>query len=440
MSSGKAGGRAGSDDRSSILADPARLELLDLPLLEKLVTTPLISGGTRALHLLEQALMLREIARRNGRRPRLLQAGALAERAAQAARDNPQVFAAARLQQAHCALERGRLFADEDGPPAAHAHLKEVERTLVNMVGRFNGPNLLRARLVATQSLALDDRTGMCDALSLFETAITAAEARFKATGAHGHDLALAKSERAELLITMGQRFKDATLLQRAARDLAALCDQLEPNYLPLSLCRAETLRGAALRALGDCTGEARLMKEAAGAYRAALDAVPIGHSPLDRARAAHGLGLALQGMAEIAGDPRLYPSAIHALDRALADLPTEGLPLRAVVVHHRAALSARQAERNGDIPALAEAEATFKAELSQRSAQNDPVAWAVTQVALARIYEVRADLTGRSQERLKAGFALTEALDVFAERGLKSLSDVAQAALDRLKGARSAS
>ncbi len=181
-------------------------------------------------------------------------------------------------------------------------------------------------------------------------------------------------------------------------------------------------------------------MKEAAGAYRAALDAVPIGHSPLDRARAAHGLGLALQGMAEIAGDPRLYPSAIHALDRALADLPTEGLPLRAVVAHHRAALSARQAERNGDIPALAEAEATFKAELSQRSAQNDPVAWAVTQVALARIYEVRADLTGRSQERLKAGFALTEALDVFAERGLKSLSDVAQAALDRLKGARSAS
>jgi len=104
------------------------------------------------------------------------------------------------------------------------------------------------------------------------------------------------------------------------------------------------------------------------------------------------------------------------------------------VVAHDRAACLARRAERSGDLGALAEAESAFKAELIEGGSGGDPVAWAVTQVALARIYEVRADLSDASGDRSKAAYALTEALDVFAERGLKSLSDVAQSALDRVR------
>jgi hypothetical protein len=181
-------------------------------------------------------------------------------------------------------------------------------------------------------------------------------------------------------------------------------------------------------------------MKAAAGAFRAALDALPVGHNPLDRARAAHGLGLAFQGLAELASDARLYRPALFAMDRALIELPRHGLPLRAAVAHDRAACLARRAERSGDLGALAEAEAAFKAELVEAGGSGDPVAWAVTQVALARIYEVRADLSDAHGERAKAAYALTEALDVFADRGLKSLSDVAQTALERVRVRRIAS
>jgi len=245
------------------------------------------------------------------------------------------------------------------------------------------------------------------------------------------------RCERAELIIGMGQRLKDAGLLQDVAKTLETLCAGLDPDYLPQSLARGQILRGTALRALGECTGEAQLMKAAAAAFRAALDAIPVGHNPLDRARAAHGLGLAFQGLAELASDVRLYRPALFAMDRALLELPRHGLPLRAAVAHDRAACLARRAERNGDLGALAEAEGAFKAELVEAGGGGDPVAWAVTQVALARIYEVRAELSDAPGERAKAAYALTEALDVFADRGLKSLSDVAQTALERVRSRR---
>jgi tetratricopeptide (TPR) repeat protein len=180
-------------------------------------------------------------------------------------------------------------------------------------------------------------------------------------------------------------------------------------------------------------------MKEAAEAFQAAIDAVPTGHSPLDRARAAHGLGLTLQAAAELAGETSFYASALKAFDRALDELNIAGLPYRAVVAHDRAACLARQAERSGDLVALERAETAFKAQLVAHAASADPVAWAVVQISLARIYESRADLLGETGgkdkgDRANAAFALTEALEVFSERGLKSLSDIASAALNRLK------
>jgi len=402
--------------------------------------------------------MLREIARRNGLRPRLIQAAAAAERAAQAvqrdtSRDAVRIFAAARLQQALCALERSRLFAEDDGLDHARAHLSAAERALGESCGatggatgratggvtggQFSGPNLMHARLLAATALVTGDQAAIATTVELFDRAIFAMESRVRASGVGQHDLALARCERAELLIGMGQRLKDSGHLEHAAKAMATLCSELDPDYLPQSFARAQILRGAALRALGECTGEAHLMKAAASAFRAALDAIPVRHNPLDRARAAHGLGLAFQGLAEAASDVRLYRPALFAMDRALIELPRHGLPLRAVVAHDRAACLARRAERSGDLGALAEAEGAFKAELIEGRSGGDPVAWAVTQVALARIYEVRADLSNAPGERSKAAYALTEALDVFADRGLKSLSDVAQAALERVRSRR---
>jgi tetratricopeptide (TPR) repeat protein len=446
MASGKLGGGHGEQDRRvSVLAEPARLELIDLPLLETLVSDLSTPGAQRAPRLLEQCVMLRDIARRNGQRPRLIQAAAAAERAARSVQtrkdhDAIRIFAAARLQQALCALERLRLFAEEDGLDDARVHLSAAERALEDSPrasgGSFSGPNLMRARLMAATALAKGDCAAMAATVKVFDAAISALESRLRTSGAGQHDLALARCEQAELVIGMGQRLKDAGHLQDAAKTMEALCARLDPDYLPQSLARAQILRGTALRALGECTGEGHLIRAAAGAFRAALDAIPAGHNPLDRARAAHGLGLALQGLAELAGDVRLYRPALFAMDRALVELPRHGLPMRAMVAHDRAACLARRAERDGDLGALAEAEGAFKAELIEGRG-GDPVAWAVTQVALARIYEVRADLSDAPGERLKAAYALTEALEVFGDRGLKSLSDVAQSALERVRGRR---
>jgi tetratricopeptide (TPR) repeat protein len=440
------GGHGEQDRRVSVLAEPARLELIDLSLLESLVGDIAPPGAQRPPRLLEQCVMLREIARRNGQRPRLIQAAAAAERAARAVhgRTDPdaiRIFAAARLQQALCGLERSRLFAEEEGLSDARVHLSTAERALEDFPrasgGPYSGPSLMRARLMAATALAGSDSAAMAATLKVFDAAIIALDGRFRSSGAGLHELALTRCERAELVISMGQRLKEASLLQDAARSMEALCESLDPDYLPQSLARAQILRGTALRALGECTGEGHVMKAAAAAFRAALDAVPVGHNPLDRARAAHGLGLALQGLAEVAGDVRLYRPALFAMDRALIELPQHGLPLRAAVAHDRAACLARRAERSGDLGALAEAEGAFKAELIEGRGAGDPVAWAVTQVALARIYEVRADLSEAPGEPAKAAYALTEALEVFAERGLKSLSDVAQSALERVRGRR---
>jgi hypothetical protein len=52
----------------------------------------------------------------------------------------------------------------------------------------------------------------------------------------------------------------------------------------------------------------------------------------------------------------------------------------------------------------------------------------------LARIYEARDEIRGTAEGRGPAVLALSEAMEVFTDRGLKSLAETARASLDRLK------
>ena len=168
----------------------------------------------------------------------------------------------------------------------------------------------------------------------------------------------------------------------------------------------------------------------------AAAEQADFDYSPLDRARISHTLAMALTALAEAVDDDNLYDHALAAFDQALAVLePVRALALRAVTAHDRAACVARRAERRGDARALAQAELSFRAELAVRDAGADPVAWAVTQLALTRIYIAQAELLGGTPPPPEAAMALTEALEVFTERGLKTLAGTAQDQLTRLKG-----
>jgi tetratricopeptide (TPR) repeat protein len=181
--------------------------------------------------------------------------------------------------------------------------------------------------------------------------------------------------------------------------------------------------------------GDAAALAEAVSLLRTVAEDLPADHSPLDSARIDHTLGLALQALGEACEEEALFDRAIEAFAPALDALDAQPmLPFRSVVAHDAAACVARRAERRGDLPALERAEAAFRDALKSHSAEKDPLSWAVTQVALARIYEAEADLRGDTGERADAAFALASALEVFSERGLRSLSESTLTALERVR------
>ena len=436
-----ADGLRGERRRGALLADPGRLELLDVATLANLAKGGVLAaepaGLARAVADLDHATLLRELARRTGDPNAMEAAIAAAERAARTAGPERRLFAAARLQAALNALTAADVFGGGDAADTAEAALADAETALECQPGRLNGPHLVRARLASRRALAALDRNAVLDAVARFDEAASTLEARTRATGAGEPEWAAALCEKAELVLGFASARKEMGLLDRTVAELSALSSRLNPALLPISWMRAQTLHGCTLRALGEITGEARLLKEAAKALGAAYDAVPAGHSPLDRARAAQGLGLALAGLAEASGEKLVYSSAQAAFDRALVEMGQAHTPLRSTIAYDRASSLARRAERTGDARALAEAERAFREDLTHRSAAADPVGWAVIQVALARLYLARADVLGDKGERADAAFALTEALEVFTEHGQATLADIALAALDRIKGRR---
>ena len=138
-----------------------------------------------------------------------------------------------------------------------------------------------------------------------------------------------------------------------------------------------------------------------------ALEGIGRDHSPLDWARAQAMLGTGLQIMGEASTSERAYEKAVSCFDRAGLVLQKQpALSLNAHIAGARAVCLARCAELTGDLAVLDAAEAAFRAELTNRSASADPVAWAICQTNLARLYEARADLTGKDNgQRAAAAF-----------------------------------
>jgi hypothetical protein len=424
-------------------ADPATLELLPLIALKRQAAAAGLavhqaSKRERSPRLITYAWMLREIARRTGEPDTLAKAASAAARAVREITDDAEVLAAARLEQAAAAKLGADLFADPSALDAADDFLKASEA--VANVGRgLAGRRLaLRAALDAGAALAAADLDQAVQAAAALDAAVDRLDAELHETGRGKVEAASLRCDRADFLIGFGGRLKDKNLLVQAEADLAQLTARLDPDYLPLSWARSEGLRGAALAAMGDLAGDPKSLTESVRVLAAAAEQIDADHSPLDRARISHGLALSLIALAEAIDDEDLSNHALAAFDQALAVLGSgRDLTLRAVTAHDRAACVARRAERRGDAAALDQAESAFRAELAVRNAAIDPVAWAVTQLALNRIYVARAELPGGTSPPDGAAVALTEALDVLTERGLKTLAEAAQDGLDRLKSLR---
>lgn len=421
----------------ALWADAAALELMPLSMLRREAAAAGLAAHQadkrdRSSKLLGYAVMLREIARRTGEPETLAKASAAAEWAGREAEGATLV--AARLEQAADARLNAELFADATGVEAAETWLTAADQ--VKPTPEISMRRLARrAAFDAARALAARDLDEAVQAAGRLDEAVDRLDAFVRDTNTAKAESAALRCERADFLIGFGARLKDKALLMQAETDLAQLSRRLDPAYLPLSWARSEGLRGEALAGLGDLTGDANCLAESVRVLAAAAEHVDFDHSPLDRARLSHALALALEALSEACGDDGLLDHALSAFDQAMVVLePSQARGLRAMAAYNRAACVARRAEKEGDPQALARAESAFRAELT-RSGPIDPVAWAVAQLGLARVYDARAALEGEASRPRDAAVALTEALDVFTEQGLKTLAEAAQAALERSRG-----
>ena len=427
--------RGGVFKGAPVTADRSLYELLDLSLLtaEAQSAEAVAARGVAepAIAALRAASLWREVARRAGDAVALRKAAAHAETAAAGA--SGAALTRARCEQAQCALLGAELFGDE-GLTAAAGHTLTL--TAASPMARA-----LAAGLAGRAALAKNDFDEVLASAQALEAPLRVLKAEVRGR----HDLRLAQAEqvavRADLLIACGARLKDRALIDLALRELGDLRRTLDPAYEPLAAARVDALRGGGLVLAGETSGDVSLILDGVELLTGAVDLVPPDHSPLDWARLQAALGLGLQSLGEATTDERSFEQAVTALDRArgvLADHPA--LQLTAIVANNRALCLARCAELTGDLAVLDAAEAALKTELVSGQPRRHPVAWALTQVNLARLYEARVEITGRDRgQRAAAAIALTAAFDVFVEEGLRSLASMASDSLERLRAGISA-
>ncbi len=422
--------------------DGALLELLDLGLLQAEAKAADIAAGRISAKdvpaaRLSAAVVWRELARRSGDAVALRKAAAHAQAALDGFESDGRtaLAARARCEQAAAAMLGAELFGDDGLNAAAAMTLKAA--SVQTGVGAALAQAML-AGLDGRRVLADGDAAAALVASAAFEAPLAALEA----AGRRAAQARLAAAEqrivRADILIGCAGRLKDRALAVEAVAELKIALQRLDSSYEPLLWARAQALRGSALTLLGELEADMGLIADGVDALADAIESVGRDHSPLDWARAQAMLGLALSMMGEAAANGRAFDQAVSCYDRADGVLKSQpALALRAAVSSQRAAALARCAELTGDIAVLDAAEAAYRGELSSKSATQDPVAWAVCQTNLARLYETRAEITGRDNgQRAAAAVALSAAFDVFAEQGLRSLSDMALTALERVRNA----
>jgi tetratricopeptide (TPR) repeat protein len=419
--------------------DASLLEVLGLDLLRSEARAADIAAGRisakdPAHRRLEAARVWRELARRTGDPTALRNAALGAERAVQGfkATQRPKLWAAARCEQALSAMLGAELYGDDGLNAAAEIALKDAVAAAPGSPAAAQACGQL-VRLAGRDALARGDYAAAKRAAAAFDEPIAAMTALLR-KGVSKSLLADLRCDRAELLLGCAGRLKDARLHEQAIAELDTLCEQLDLAYEPLAWSRAQTLRADARVGFGETTGRIEEIAEGVEMLVTALDALTPDHSPLDWARVQQALAQALRALGEGSETDRAFQHALSCYGRALwATRRQPALMLRASLAQGRANCLARRAEMAADPGMLDEAIEDLRADLTRLSPTRDPVGWAIAQVDLAQLYAARLELCGGDDDRAAAGLALSMAVDVFGEHGLRSLTDQACATLERL-------
>jgi hypothetical protein len=420
--------------------DAALLELLDLKLLQAEARSTDIAAGRvgaadPAQLQLTSATIWREVARRSGDAVALRKAAAGAQAAAARFETDRRDDGAARakVEQAFCALLGADLYGDE----GLEAAVSETLKGVADHAGHAGALALAGlAGLAGRQALASGTVEDALAAAANFEVPLR----RLSAAGKVNAGLRLAAAEQravlADILAGCGARLKDQSLLECAHREATAALKTLDATFEPLITARITAQAGSIQALLGELTADGCRVADGVQLLTDALEAVPRDHSPMDWVRIQAMLGQALQTLGEATDTPRAFDQALRCYDRAVIGLRDQpALALRASVANSRAACLGQLAEVTGDVAVLDAAEAALRTELMQMNSTRDPVAWAMAQLSLGRLYELRVEITGRGDARLpSAAMAYDAALEVFGEHGLRSLADLASRGLERLR------
>jgi tetratricopeptide (TPR) repeat protein len=413
--------------------DPALLELLDLNLLRREAGEADVAAGRvgakdRPQRLLESAVVWREVARRTADAAALRKSASAAELAWSGFERDGRTDCArrARRNQAYAAMLGAELFG-EDGLNAAAEFVLSQAQDSAQGSAKTRGA---LARLSARKVLASGGVSEALSASARFDGPLQVLEARDKPAAAR------LRCERAELMAGCGARLHDPLLFDMALKDTDVALRGLDPAFRPLTWLHVQEVRGFALIGLGETHADVGPVVDAVSILTAAADHLTPDHSPLDWARIHNVLGQGLAALGEAEACEGAFERALeqyaHAL-RVLRQFPS--LALRAAVALNRAGCMVRRAEIAGDLYALDEAEAIFRSELAALGRPVDAASWAVLQINLARVYVARAAANGRDRgEGARAAEALTGALEVFNELGLRPIAVLAAQELERLR------
>lgn len=426
-------------------ADASLYELMNLQMLIAQGRQFDIEGGRvstrdRFTPYIQAALIWREYARRTGDPVAVRRAAASAENAGKAAQ-SAQEAALAALEQAltcllsHDLFETGDLLSSaEDLLATGRAAVQEDDA----LRARYNRAEAqLAMRLAVRQGIGEDLELAML-AMSHIDRAVERADQRVIRTHASADKIeaALARLDRADLLMMVGVDRGDASLMTAVVRDFEALRARLDPAYEPVTHARVTLRLAQAQIWAGEIEGRPETVSEGV-ALLSREDAIfDYEHAPLDWVAHQQLLAAGLQILAELTLETELHGKAMAVYDLALKRPLQKGLALRARLLEARAACRTRQAESQGSLKALDHAEAAFKSELRSIRAHDDPVAWAVLQWQLARIYVARGEISGFMMERAEAAYALEAALDIFREQGLTAMTAAAAVLQDSVRAA----
>lgn len=421
--------------------DASLLDVLDLGLLRSEARAADIAAGRVSAkdpyqRRLEAARVWRELARRTGDPVALRNAALGAEKAVQGFKTEgrTKAWAAARCEQAMSAMLGAELYGDEGLNAAAEMALTDAAAA---------APTGACAAIAAGQLARLKAqalfRDGGYEAVKL---AAAAFDGPIAALGGHLRSKAVSKAlladlrcQRAELMMSAAARLQDPRLYEQAILDLDKLAARLDTAYEPLARARVLALAASARVGLGRTLGRIEDVAEGVEMLVAAIDSVTPDHSPLDWARLQCALAQALEALGEGSETDRAFEHALSCYQRALWAIRDQpALALRALLSQDQARCLARRAELAAEPALLDDAIQFLLQDLLLVNPRRDPVGWAIAQVNLAQLYIARLDLHGGSKDRAAAALALTSAVEVFGEHGLRSLIDHASEALNALE------